>query len=66
MKNFIEIHEKRTPDEPHLINVNHIVDVVDNKIYTDDMLPTAVDFSYITCVESYDEIKALIEKAVEP
>ena len=65
MKNFIEVHDARKEGTPQLINVNHIVDVIGHTVYTDDILPDAHDFSYITCVESYEEIKALIERAVE-
>ena len=47
------------------MNVHHIVDVIDNRIYTDDTFPEATDYTYICCVETYEEIKNLIERAME-
>lgn len=64
MKNFIEVHAKG--GNLHLINVNHIVEVIDQTVYTDDTFPDATDYSHTVCTETYEEIKALIEKAVEP
>lgn len=64
MKNFIEVHTKHEK-LPILVNTRHIVDVRHNDIYMDDTLPNASDYPYIPCAESYEEIKALIEKAVE-
>ena len=59
---FIEVHYKET-NNPHFVNVAHIVDVVGNTIYTDDFLPTATDFPHIPCRETYEEIKKLIYNA---
>ena len=65
MKQFIEVHEQRDSHTARLVNINHIIDVIDNKIYTDDILPDAYDYPYIECYESYEEIKDMIAKATE-
>ena len=65
MNKFIEVHEQRDPHIAHLVNINHITEVIDNKIYTDDILPEAYDYPYIECCESYEEIKNMIAKATE-
>ena len=65
MKQFIEVHQQRDPHIAHLVNINHITEVIDNKIYTDDILPEAYDYPYIECCESYEEIKDMIAKATE-
>ena len=59
MSKFIEVHSEK----PHLINIDHIVEVIDNTIYTDDFLPNATDFPHCSCKESYEEIKQLIYNA---
>lgn len=64
MKGFIEVHSGKE-EKPVLINVNHIVNVIGSHIFTDDIPPFAVDYTYTDCVESYEEIKALIANAVE-
>lgn len=63
MKGFIEVHEEN--GTRHLINVNYIIEVIKNTIYTNDTPTFATDFSHIKCKESYDEIKALIANAME-
>lgn len=65
MKQFIEVHKQSEPHTAHLVNINHIIEVIDNKIYTDDILPDAYDYPYIECYESYEEIKDMIAKATE-
>lgn len=60
MKMFIEVRAIES-GKPHLINVNHIVEVRGNTIYTDDFLPNATDFPHCNCEESYEEIKKLID-----
>lgn len=65
MKQFIEVHEQSNPHIAHLVNINHITEVIDNKIYTDDILPDAYDYPHIECYESYEEIKDIIAKATE-
>ena len=61
MKGFIEIHT--TDGTVHLVNIRHIVEVVDNVIYTDDMLPDATDYPHFECQESYEEIRDKIAEA---
>ena len=63
MKNFIEVHSRE--GALHLINVNHIVEVIGQTVYTDDTFPDATDYSRTVCTETYEEIKTLIERAVE-
>lgn len=63
MKQFIEVHEQRDPHIARLVNINHITEVVDNKVYMDDILPDAYDYPCIECYESYEEIKGMIAKA---
>lgn len=63
MKGFIEIHT--TDGKPHLVNIQHIVEVVDNVIYTDDFHPDASDFPHIDCVEYYEEIRDKIARAAK-
>lgn len=65
MNKFIEVHKQSDPHTAHLVNTNHIIEVIDNKIYTDDILPDAYDYPYIECYESYEEIKDMIAKATE-
>lgn len=62
MKGFIEIHT--TDGVPHLVNVCHIVEVVENKIYTDDIAPFATDYPHFECWECYEEIVDKIAEAV--
>ncbi len=62
MINFIEVHSK-DGDKPHLININHIVEVIGSTIYTDDFLPSSTNFPHCNCIETYDEIKQLIYNA---
>lgn len=62
MTGFIEVHESNSGKE-HLININHIVEVVKNIIYTDDFMPNATDFPHCPCKETYEEIKQLIYNA---
>ena len=64
MKGFIEIHT-RGNEATHLVNINHIVEVIGSTIYTDDIAPFATDFPYLTCLESYEEIRDMIERAAE-
>lgn len=61
MKGFIEIHT--TDGTVHLVNIRHIVEVIDNVIYTDDMLPDAMDYPHLDCLESYEEIRDKIAEA---
>lgn len=61
MKGFIEI--LTTDGIVHLVNIRHIVEVVDNVIYTDDMLPDATDYPRFECWESYEEIRDKIAEA---
>lgn len=61
MKGFIEIHT--THGTVHLVNIRHIVEVVDNVIYTDDMFPNATDYPHFECQESYEEIRDKIAEA---
>lgn len=63
MKGFIEVHSQERGN-PHLINVNHIVEIINNTIYTDDFLPTATDFPHTDCRETYEEIKNMIYNAI--
>ena len=63
MKNpFIEVHSIDS-GKPHLINVYHIVEVIENVIYTDDSLSSSTDFPHCNCRETYEEIKTLIYNA---
>lgn len=62
MKGFIEVHA-RGSGATHLVNIDHIVEVCNRTIYTDDFLPTAIDFPHIDCEESYEEIRAKIVEA---
>lgn len=62
MKGFIEV---RDSNKTRLINVKHIVEVIDNKIYTDDIPPFASDYPFVDCIENYEEIKQKIAEAVE-
>ena len=59
MAKFIEVHALGTKNA-HLININHIVEVIGNTIYTDDFMPSATDFPHCDCTETYEEIKQLI------
>lgn len=61
LKGFIEVHA--TTGKKHLVNVRHITEVVGSTIYTDDTHPFLTDFSHVDCLESYEEIKRLIEEA---
>lgn len=63
MKGFIEIHT--TDGKPHLVNIKHIVEVVGNVIFTDDIAPQATDFPNFECMEYYEEIKDKIERAAK-
>lgn len=63
MKGFIEVH---TDDgKCHLVNIRHIVEVVDNKIYTDETPRFAADYPCFECWEGYEEIRDKIERATE-
>lgn len=62
MKGFIEVHSKKDR-KPKLIGITHITEVFDNRIYTDDLPNFAVEWTYTECVETYEEIKALINNA---
>ena len=62
MKNFIEVHDKED-NEPRLVNIRHITEVKGSHVYTDDSQPFVCDFVCIECVETYEEIKALILSA---
>lgn len=63
MRGFIEVHE-REDGKPSLVNINHIVAVVERTIYTDDdAAPFLTDFPRILCEESYEEIRAKIVEA---
>ena len=62
MARFIEVHE-RNSGKVHLINVEHIVEVVNNVIYTDDITPNLTDFPHCPCEETYEDIKQLIYNA---
>lgn len=61
MKGFIEVLDRC--GKSHLVNINHIVEVKDSDIYTDDIMPFMNDFPCISCKESYYEIKDKIAKA---
>lgn len=63
MKGFIEVHSLK--GKPHLINVNCIVEVVDNTVYTLDTPAFATEFMHLDCTENYDEIKGLIHDALK-
>lgn len=65
MRMFIEVHKESEPYTPHLVNINHIVEVIGNTIYTDDILPDAYDYPSVRCCESYEEIKEKIGKATK-
>ena len=65
MRMFIEVHLKSDSTRLCLVNINHIVEVINNKIYTDDILPDADDYPCVECYESYEEIKDMIAKATE-
>ena len=65
MKNFIEIHDAKRPDITRLINISHIVEVVQNCIYTDDTPNFATDFSCVECQETYTQICEKIQRATE-
>lgn len=62
MKGFIEVTCIQTRST-HFININHIVEVIDNTIYTDDAPGFVTDFPHIDCVECYEEIVAKIGAA---
>ena len=62
MKGFIEVTSK-TSRRKHFININHIIEVVDNTIYTDDTPGFVTDFVHIDCAEKYEEIIAKIGAA---
>lgn len=64
MKNFIEIHGAQT-GTARLINISHIVDVIENCIYTDDTPNFATDYCCIECRETYTEICEKIKNATE-
>jgi hypothetical protein len=62
MAKFIEVHSSESGGL-HLINIEHIVEVLGNVIYTDDFMPNATDFPHCPCKETYEEIKQLIYNA---
>ena len=62
MAKFIEVHSFESK-KLHLINIEHIVEVIGNVIYTDDFFPNATDFPHCPCIETYEEIKQLIYNA---
>lgn len=64
MKGFIEIHNEKTK-KAILVNVRHIVEVMGNTIYTDDIPNFADEWTTVKCVENYEEIKSLINEAME-
>lgn len=61
MKGFIEIHT--LDGKVHLVNIRHIVEVVGNAIYTDDVMPNLTDYPHFDCQESYEEIRDKIAEA---
>ncbi len=61
MKGFIEIHDAKNGNKARLVNIDHIVEVNENFIYTDDDTP----HFYIQCTESYDKIKVKIGYATK-
>ena len=63
IKGFIEVHNMEFEYSPVLINISHIVDIWDSTIYVDMGLANE-DYPHIKCVESYEEIKDKIKKAV--
>lgn len=63
--NFIEIHDAIYGGKARLINISHIVEVVDNYIYTDNTPNFATDFDCIECRETYTEICEKIKKALK-
>lgn len=63
MKGFIEVHTN--DGKCHLVNIRHIVEVDDNKIYTDDIPEFATDYPCFECWECYEEIRDKIERATK-
>ena len=61
MKGFIEVHDK--DGREILLNIQHIVEVRGNSIYSDDIPPFATDYPYILCRECYEEIRDKIMEA---
>ncbi len=68
IKGFIEVtllsNKKNT-----LLNVSHITQVSwgeqCGKVYLDDALACNLDYDVVICVEGYEEIKNLIQEAME-
>ena len=61
-KMFIELHSTNCPEpKPFVVNVQNIVSVIGNKVTIECRGRMA---QAITCKESYDEIKELIERAL--
>lgn len=67
MSGFIEVTSCKNgvPERKRLLNINHIVEVVDNIIFTDNTVHFQLDFDYIECKESYEEIKRKIAYATK-
>lgn len=64
MKGFIEVTEAKNGVR-RMVNVNHIVEIIGNTIYTDNTVHFALDYDYIECVENYGVIKERITHATE-
>lgn len=63
MNAFIEVTVNANGKKT-LINVAHIVQVIDNKIYLDDALANDTDYDKVTCAENYNKILEKISEAV--
>ena len=64
IKGFIEVHNAEDCNNAILVNIQHITEVRDNIVYTDDTIPVSTDFSHIHCKEDYLEIAEKIKEAV--
>lgn len=62
IKGFIEVTCQ--DNKKRIINVNHIEEVCDNKIYIVFNCPDSIEQDYFTCQETYEEIKEKIREAV--
>lgn len=62
MKGFIEVTSE---GQKHLVNINHIIEVIGNTIYIADFSHLYVDLAHIDCDESYEEIAEMIAGASE-
>lgn len=55
---FIDVTDLR--GKKHLVDVDHIIGVINETIYLDDTANFATDVSRIDCAESYEELRQKI------